>query len=201
MISNYKKLEHYKCVEIVNDKERKDKLIKKANKKKKKKYKNIVELKRQKYNKRNKKKIKKSKSRNNPNINNVINNMIICKSKKDCYTDDYIVYDIEPSKGEEFTSNKLKYHNIKFEREVAFDDFITSTGSHRRFDFYIPHMNLIIEYDGKRHEEDDYAKYVDALKNDFCLQKGFNFIRVNRNNYKYLYKAIKKIKNYYFPRK
>lgn len=165
MISNYKRIEEHQ--------------LKKLPKKKKK----------VKYNKRKRKFKKKHK-----NINSIINSMIICRSNNKCSINEYTIYDIEPSEAEKLTIKKLKFHNLNFDREVAFDDFITSTGSHRRFDFYIPKINLIIEYDGKHHEEDEYAKYVDNLKNEFCKMNNLNLIRVNRNNFRYLFKAIKRIK-------
>lgn len=54
------------------------------------------------------------------------------------------------------------------------------------FDFYIPDKNIIIEFDGRQHFiETDYFSYSleetnkhDKIKNDFCVNKGINLIRI-----------------------
>lgn len=55
------------------------------------------------------------------------------------------------------------------------------------FDFYIPKMNTIIEFDGRQHFEDtDHFSYSyektadhDTIKNNYCTDKGIRLIRIS----------------------
>ena len=53
---------------------------------------------------------------------------------------------ISGSIGEENIAHLLRENNIDFEREKTFKDL-----PRRRFDFYIPSLNRVIEFDGKQH--------------------------------------------------
>jgi very-short-patch-repair endonuclease len=57
-----------------------------------------------------------------------------------------------------------------------------------RFDFYIPQMNTIIEYDGEQHfrpsskfgiDKFKQAQQNDKIKNDYCLKNGIKLIRIH----------------------
>jgi very-short-patch-repair endonuclease len=57
------------------------------------------------------------------------------------------------------------------------------------FDFYIPSLNLAIEYDGEQHfvpkecwggtEEFDKIQRRDKIKTQFCLDEGIELLRIN----------------------
>lgn len=55
------------------------------------------------------------------------------------------------SKGENRIYEYLSKNNIPFEREYSFEDCIHQR--HLKFDFYVPLINLIIEFNGKQHYE------------------------------------------------
>jgi len=57
-----------------------------------------------------------------------------------------------------------------------------------RFDFYLPHYNLCIEYDGIQHFQPHFLDYSgegfiltkkrDNTKNEYCSKKGINLFRI-----------------------
>lgn len=101
------------------------------------------------------------------------------------------------SKGEVKIFELLKLLNLEFQREFKI-------GNHNyRYDFFIPELNMIVEYDGKHHfEESSFfsreenksssktwkekrlenlarIQERDELKREIALINGFNFIRLN----------------------
>ena len=57
-----------------------------------------------------------------------------------------------------------------------------------RFDFYIPQLNTIIEYDGEQHfrisskfglDKFELTQQNDKIKNDYCLKNGIKLIRIH----------------------
>ena len=90
---------------------------------------------------------------------------------------------ISGSFGEENIALLLRDNNIDFEREKTFKDL-----PRRRFDFYIPSLNRVIEFDGKQHfqpcswnktEEDfDISTTRDEEKNIYCFKNGIEIIRI-----------------------
>lgn len=84
----------------------------------------------------------------------------------------------------------------KFLQEVSFEGCTNpDTGRYFRYDFYIPSLNLIIEYDGIQHNE-PYFIITDKLKNRFCYLNGIDIARFNTSDYYNLtdkvYKLVKK---------
>ena len=85
------------------------------------------------------------------------------------------------SKGEEKIYHYLTENDIKFEREKKFKDL-----GNKRFDFYLPNLNTIIEFDGEQHfkakfgeEEFIRTKVNDEIKNHFCLKNDIRLIRIS----------------------
>lgn len=72
-----------------------------------------------------------------------------------------------PKEGE--IANILKEMNLRFYRKVSFDMV-------KRFDFYIPLIDLVIEYDGGQH-----FKFLKEMANDIEKEK-----ILNRNRIKYI---------------
>lgn len=83
--------------------------------------------------------------------------------------------------------------NIIYEREKKFPNL--KYKRLLRIDFYVPFLNLAIEYDGKQHfKPSDFIgkkdkehmvinlkniQIRDKIKNDYCKVNGINLIRVN----------------------
>ena len=86
---------------------------------------------------------------------------------------------IQESFAEKMIAELLMDYQIYFEQEVSFDDCINPiTMCKLRFDFYIPNLNTLIEYDGKEFHQSKEVKYRDGLKNKYAKDKGIRLIRV-----------------------
>ncbi|MCK9415433.1 DUF723 domain-containing protein [Candidatus Dojkabacteria bacterium] len=80
------------------------------------------------------------------------------------------------SKGEKEIINFLELNKIKYIHQKTFDD--CKNKNKLPFDFYIPHLNICIEYNGKQHYESieyfggietlKYIKNNDLIKETFC---------------------------------
>ena len=99
------------------------------------------------------------------------------------------------SKGELVIAKFLDKHNIKYEREKTFKEL-----GLLRFDFYLPHQNLFIEFDGIQHfvSVEYWGGIVglnkiqnnDSIKNKFCDINKFKLIRINYTNYRNIDKIM-----------
>ena len=89
-----------------------------------------------------------------------------------------------PSKGEQKIMTMLKEAAITFEREKVFEDFRNA-----RYDFYLPTMNILIEYDGMQHfkwitffnkTRTEFLKYQekDRQKNSYALAHNYLLYRI-----------------------
>ena len=89
--------------------------------------------------------------------------------------------------GERNISVYLENKSIKFIRQKKFSD--CKYISHLPFDFYIPSINTIIEYDGIQHfepvelfgglEEFEKTKIKDKIKNEYCSSKNIELHRIS----------------------
>lgn len=90
------------------------------------------------------------------------------------------------SKGEKLISNFLSERGINFLREYRFSDC-----KHKNklpFDFYLPDLNICIEYDGEQHfypvdvfggeSEFNEVKIRDSIKNNYCKDNEIKLIRI-----------------------
>ena len=90
------------------------------------------------------------------------------------------------SRGESLIENWLVDNNIVFVREHRYADLKGLRGIRFRFDFYIPTINLLLEYDGEQHfrpacfngvskkqamKNLSSTQHNDALKNKYCADK------------------------------
>ena len=89
------------------------------------------------------------------------------------------------SRGEDRIKSFLESHNIQFKRNYEFED--CKRVKRLRFDFYLPEMNMCIEYDGEHHFEEneyfgegnlDYIRENDRIKNEFCQLNDIKMIRI-----------------------
>ena len=67
-----------------------------------------------------------------------------------------------------------------------------NTNGYFRFDFYIPSINLVIEYDGEHHNE-EYFIWSDDVKNKFLQKNNVGLKRLNKKHFYNLRKEIRKL--------
>ncbi len=86
----------------------------------------------------------------------------------------------------------LNENNIVYEYQKIFKDL-----RHRRFDFYLPDYNIVIETHGQQHynENEEWykkSKESDTIKKDYCKKKEIKYIEVNCSvsNYDFILKNI-----------
>jgi hypothetical protein len=70
------------------------------------------------------------------------------------------------SKGELKIFNYLNGRKIEFERNKTFPLCVGKTGWTLKYDFYIPSVKLLIEYDGEQHFKPSMIGYYKVSKND-----------------------------------
>lgn len=110
------------------------------------------------------------------------------------------------SKGEEAIENFLINNNFSFKRQHVLKGCRYKWAL--RFDFYVPDLNLLIEYDGIQHFEDvafdgkkSNLKSIqkrDTIKNDYCKKNNLPLLRIHYKDFDninvILSKAIKDFK-------
>ena len=91
------------------------------------------------------------------------------------------------SKGEKKIIDFLQKNFISFESEKIFE-----WSNLRRYDFYLPDFNLLIEYNGIQHYKDiifhgerrlEKIKEVDKQKKEMALLHKFNFLEISYENF------------------
>ena len=90
------------------------------------------------------------------------------------------------SKGEKRVAKFLDNRNIDYERQYKFNN--CKSKKELPFDFYIPSLNVAIEYDGRQHYEiveyfgglDDFIgiKIRDIIKTIYCKENNIKLIRI-----------------------
>jgi very-short-patch-repair endonuclease len=88
----------------------------------------------------------------------------------------------EPSPAEALIIKELNKYRINWVREVEFLEHKSSNYGYYRYDFYLRDYNIVIEYDGKTHNNDNRLA-VDKAKDDFCASKGIIMVRYNRKHF------------------
>ena len=104
------------------------------------------------------------------------------------------------SKGEKKIYSILVKKDIKFETQKKFID--CKYKRFLKFDFYIPHINTCIEFDGEQHTrpinywggEKEFKKTQkrDQIKNEYCEKNNIKLYRIKYNE------NIEKILNFLF---
>lgn len=91
--------------------------------------------------------------------------------------------------GESNIAILLSQHNINFIQQHRFKDAIyDDTGGQMRFDFYLPELNRLIEFDGKQHylvnggwndlENLNLVQSRDKIKNEYALSHNIPLVRI-----------------------
>lgn len=86
--------------------------------------------------------------------------------------------------GESYVRIYLENHKIDFEKEKWFPD--CRDQNPLPFDFYLPKLNTIIEFDGRQHFDEvnlfhyslETVQKHDAIKNNYCHDHNINLIRI-----------------------
>lgn len=97
----------------------------------------------------------------------------------------------QTSKGERLVSSLLTAQEVTFISQHIFPDCHYKRGL--RFDFYLPSIQTVIEYDGEQHyrpvnfggrlesvsiKEYNLTKIRDNIKNEYCESKGIHLVRI-----------------------
>ena len=91
------------------------------------------------------------------------------------------------SKGESIIQYYLIDHSIQYISQKTFPDCINPKSNRKlKFDFYIPHLDMCIEFDGKQHFEEApifkgelyHIQYRDEIKNQYCFDNQIKLIRI-----------------------
>lgn len=94
----------------------------------------------------------------------------------------------ESSKGEKLIFSYLKDNNIKFETQKTYDDLYDK--QKLRYDFFIPKMNLLIEFNGLQHYEVisdgkemfEYRQRHDKMKTEYAKKNNINLLVIKYND-------------------
>ncbi len=113
---------------------------------------------------------------------------------------DFLGYDKKESKGELKIKKFLEKNNIKYLREKVFDD--CKHLSNLRFDFYLPDLNILIEFDGIQHfiAQKNFGgenglknmQLKDKIKNDWCVENKKELLRIPYYEYKNIEQILNK---------
>ena len=126
------------------------------------------------------------------NLKNVIN--IICPSHGDFkqqaghHLRGHGCPNCSISNGEKFIKNWLDNQKIKYTGQKKFENCLSKKGKKLKFDFFIPYLNLCIEFDGKQHfepseffggqEKFEILKENDRIKDIYCIQNNIQLLRI-----------------------
>ena len=104
--------------------------------------------------------------------------------------------------GEKIISRYLELNNIPYNKEYKIP------GHQYRYDFHIPSLNILIEYDGIIHYKEhpkypdgwlSYIKRLDNDKNILAAKKGYKLLRVNYKEFTNINMVISNYIKSYFP--
>lgn len=98
-----------------------------------------------------------------------------------------------PSVAEKRIINILNKNKIEYFREVKFQGLLSNKQYSLYFDFYIPSINLIIEYDGEHHLTDIQIIENDKIKNEFCKNNKIKIKRLNKKEWLFIERIIIKL--------
>jgi len=90
---------------------------------------------------------------------------------------------MKPSVMESLICRKLKRCGVEFYREVYFEGLINpETKCKLRYDFYIPNLDLLIEYDGIGWHNSKKVICRDNIKNKFAATNNIKLVRISGLN-------------------
>ena len=110
------------------------------------------------------------------------------------------------SKGEKAVGKFLKRLKLDFKDQVRFEKCRGVNNRKLVFDFFLPSLNMVIEFDGRQHfdkidffgGEKIFKTQIenDKIKNDFCMKNNINMLRIkfNENVNKAIVRMLRNIK-------
>lgn len=107
---------------------------------------------------------------------------------------------IKESRREGIIRKLLTFHKVYFKQEVSFIDLKYWNGHYPRFDFYLPKLGLVIEYDGSHHEKEQ-NKAKDFYKDKWLKANGIKCARFPYDLYPNDKQLIDAIERLIFSRK
>lgn len=99
---------------------------------------------------------------------------------------------IIPSEAEKLVKAALQKLPYEFHTEISFRGLRYKSGRYARFDFWLPDIGTLIEYDGEQYHSSNEAIQRDELKEAFCKKHGIKLIRLDKRHY---YKLDSKIQS------
>lgn len=92
------------------------------------------------------------------------------------------------SHGEKYIIDFLENNSVEYIKEKTFNGCLSHEGYKLRFDFYLPNLNMCIEYDGLQHykpldyfggiEQFKNTKMNDEIKNIYCEKNNIGLLRI-----------------------
>lgn len=95
-----------------------------------------------------------------------------------------------PSSAEALIIEQLDVYNVEWHREVSFKGIQLTPYSWPRYDFYLPGINTVIEYDGRSAHSNELQIATDKAKDKFCNDNGIKIVRYNAAHYYHMYGHI-----------
>lgn len=116
------------------------------------------------------------------------------------------------SHGENRIRTFLESNNIQYESQKTFDDLFGTSGFRKlSYDFYIPNLNTLIEYQGLQHsepcdfgaglsDEDKQIKFKkqqehDQIKRKYAEENGYNLVEIWHWDFKNINSILSKVTN------
>jgi len=102
--------------------------------------------------------------------------------------------------GEMRILNYLKIKDIDYVQQKYFKNLVNIAGKYLFFDFYLPQINICIEYDGQQHfgpiskfggiNAFEKLALHDSIKNEFCQKNNIKIIRIKYTNFNEIEKIL-----------
>lgn len=96
---------------------------------------------------------------------------------------------VEESYTEQRIRKVLNQNEVAYFQECSFKELRYVSGNYPRFDFYLPDLSMVIEYDGEHHEDQE-VKLRDNFKDLFCKQRGITVVRFNKIHFANLERSV-----------
>lgn len=106
------------------------------------------------------------------------------------------------SLGERAIALFLNENGIDFIEQKTFEGLVGTGGRSLRYDFFIPHKNILIEFDGRQHFEPldafggeetlELVKEHDSIKNEFAKQNQIKLVRIFFNEIRKINRILSK---------
>ena len=112
------------------------------------------------------------------------------------------------SRGEMRIRSYLKVNEIEFMEQVKFDDLRGVGGGRLSFDFYIPQINTLVEFQGSYHDGTSKIQTAqmfekqqehDKRKKEYAIQHGYNFIEIWYQQYHEIPSIFNQLLNIHVP--